>query len=123
MDRCRYLNRLRLNSAPYIIEDFINYFRKLNLLPLVIIHAFYPLKTFSNVFVNALLVALTETELFALQELVSRMLSSNLIIRCRLFTTNILPLNDNIIYVPISVTRIKSPNVYKSCPKLISLEK
>ena len=123
MDRCRYLNRLRLNSAPYIIEDFINYFRKLNLLPLVIIHAFYPLKTFSNVFVNALVVALTETELFALQELVSRMLSSNLIIRCRLFTTNILPLNDNIIYVPISVTRIKSPNVYKSCPKLISLEK
>ena len=123
MDRCRYLNRLRLNSAPYIIEDFINYFRKLNLLPLVIIHAFYPLKTFSNVFVNALLVALTETELFALQELVSRMLSSNLIIRCRLFTTNILPLNDNIIYVPISVTRIKSPNVYKSCPKFISLEK
>ena len=123
MDRCRYLNRLRLNSAPYIIEDFINYFRKLNLLPLVIIHAFYPLKTFSNVFVNALLVALTETELFALQELVSRMLSSNLIIRCRLFTTNILPLNDNIIYVPISVTRKKSPNVYKSCPKLISLEK
>ena len=123
MDRCRYLNRLRLNSAPYIIEDFINYFRKLNLLPLVIIHAFYPLKTFSNVFVNALVVALTETELFALQELVSRMLSSNLIIRCRLFTTNILPLNDNIIYVPISVTRKKSPNVYKSCPKLISLEK
>ena len=123
MDRCRYLNRLRLNSAPYIIEDFINYFRKLNLLPLVIIHAFYPLKTFSNVFVNALVVALTETELFALQELVSRMLSSNLIIRCRLFTTNLLPLNDNIIYVPISVTRKKSPNVYKSCPKLISLEK
>ena len=26
-------------------------------------------------------------------------------------------------YVPTSVTRRKSPNVYKSCPKIISLEK
>ena len=30
---------------------------------------------------------------------------------------------DRCMYAGISVTRKKSPNVYKSCPKMISLEK